>query len=257
MPDCDPVFWSKAGSAGEWTSPEYGPGADPSSGTSYQTGKFGNGSECSDKLVSNDGYVSVPHSTFSKDAGAMCFWVEPRYLHNPGQGYYYLVNPGLVRLYGKQDRFPNDPDPVGALMLMVWLRETGAHIPPTEPPDYGGVNFEYLGHVVSFTTDDAPWGELHHLAVVWDKDGIDGSSDTMRIYWDGTEVEDGQYQLDTESWHVGDHGDPYFDDVTFLSTGAHLDEEADGPSTHQIDDVLIFDYAHTDFSDHDTQGMGF
>jgi hypothetical protein len=102
-----------------------------------------------------------------------------------------------------------------------------------------------------FTPDysAAPGGELNfnastqmHFAFVWDAAGIAGSRDTIRIYVNG-EVK-GSSQT---NWAVPARIDPYL----FLGTGPNID-----PWDHHYnavkgvnDNLVIYDYAKTDFSD--------
>jgi len=268
-----PVFWSKAGSVYEWENPQYEQIQHAAAlygclvadniytYDTYKTGAFGNGTEASGedgypehKWENATDYVLVDQSLFNMDAGAICFWVRPWYYDHYEEMYYWAM-PGLVRIYGEWYN-PYVEEWMPTCLLLIQL-----------PEGLGGITVEsYLGNFGA--SYEFEWGELYHVAFVWDKDGIDSSDDVARIYINGTlEGYTGSAPADISGYRLNDGGwlgdpepptwypDIFWEDLTFLSTGTSFESPAG--SSHQIDDVMIFDYAHTDYSDYETEGLDY
>ena len=110
---------------------------------------------------------------------------------------------------------------------------------------------------VSITTPSfsaAPGGSLgfvngttYHFAFAWDNNGIDSSSDTMRIYVDGVNVASGSAALPTGVF------DPYLYVGTAPNSGSlsTFYDAVEGVS----DNLKIWNYAKTDYSDRFIEGV--
>jgi hypothetical protein len=79
-------------------------------------------------------------------------------------------------------------------------------------------------------------GTPFHAAMAWDIDGIDGSSDTIRVFRDGVLI-----TKTSSKWNPS--GDPRPDFV--LSNNP----DGEGYDKYVIDNLVLYDYAKTDFSD--------
>jgi hypothetical protein len=80
-----------------------------------------------------------------------------------------------------------------------------------------------------------PLNEWVHLAAVWDRRGIDGTAETVRLYVNGTRVS----ATTVTSWGTG------FDDNNVdIAGGNDLIQEK-----FALDNMVVYDYAKTDFSD--------
>jgi hypothetical protein len=74
-------------------------------------------------------------------------------------------------------------------------------------------------------------GDVFHVALVWDREGIDGTTDTMRAYINGT-----LYGSKVETWDPDQR-------VSNVMLG-----HADYPQWAAIDNLVVWNYAKTDFS---------
>jgi len=88
----------------------------------------------------------------------------------------------------------------------------------------------------SFNTND-----LIHFGLVGDNSGIDGSGDKFRLYIDGVDV--GSY---TNGWTTSSL-------QTSLTIGSYWDDSFAGNGL--IDNLKVWDYAKTDFSDRNIEGF--
>lgn len=102
-----------------------------------------------------------------------------------------------------------------------------------------GLSFGGQFRDIKYDVNNLPNDQWIHLASVWDRSGIDGTSDTMRLYVDGNEVASGTY----DDW------------------GTSVGNWADicGGNDHNIaqkfamDNLIIWNYAKTDFSNRFTE----
>ena len=89
-----------------------------------------------------------------------------------------------------------------------------------------------------------PMYEWQHVAFVWDLEGISGSADRMRIYRDGI--------------LIGSNTDPIadimFDNGVVKLLGHHEYRRYNQPTT-SMDNIKVWDYAKTDFSDRFVEGF--
>jgi hypothetical protein len=81
-------------------------------------------------------------------------------------------------------------------------------------------------------------GDFHHVAIVWEKDGIDGSSNRIRVYIDNVLMG----SSDDNNWGT----DPDVGNRHTVAKGAGFD---DGTPAFVIDNLEVWNYARTDFSD--------
>ncbi len=88
-------------------------------------------------------------------------------------------------------------------------------------------------------------GVFRHLAIVWDRQGIDGTSDKIRLYIDGDVVGSG---VDDNWGNEPDVGKRHT-----IGKGAGFD---DGRPAFVIDNIKVWSVARTDFSDRDDEDAG-
>ena len=175
--------------------------------------------------------LSFPASLIDglRQRGTMAVWINPKVPKPVAYEY------GFFALIGE----PNAPHPCErGRAWIVWGDEV------THTGFVGGVNFSNVvnGHPQMAITPDEPEqytatpGVPFHAAIVWDIDGIDGTQDTVRVYRDGnivgrtssSWVQDGSRQQDI---HLGEGPD------------------SGGYDKFITDNIVIYDYAKTDFSD--------
>ena len=169
--------------------------------------------------------------------------------------------------YGPQDRVHNvvwdnlhqslDPD---RGTIEVWYRQTASPVPfqhgvyrifdgpyglgsgmtftvhqPTVAPPLLYFGLEFGGTPTEITYDVAPHnGTWVHLAGVWDRDGIDGSANKLRLYVNGQQV--AAANLATWGNTVGQRAD----------IGGGNDDLIAGKFA--LDNLKVYDHALTDFS---------
>ena len=117
---------------------------------------------------------------------------------------------------------------------------------------YGGLNNQIdatVGDTYLFAdnppTFTAEIGRLYHIALVWDIHGIDGSSDTARLYIDGNLIAASTVQYNP----IAGHGLGYIGRIQNQTPGW---DDCYGKLT--FDNVKIWGYAKTDFSDRFNEG---
>jgi hypothetical protein len=251
------IFWNKLGSIDEIQNSEVGPGILL---TNYKVtdweqaqiipGKFGKG-----LFVNNDtreGWMNDGGNFFAIDnhsvgltteRGCIEFWFIFKYDCNTNNHAFFLTT--CDSLTG---HFTTCPKSSNIGMTLGW-----------NGWDYGSFGKSYfLNFVNSYSYEEtsyteknsaAPGGDLEfikgqlvHFGFSWDKDGIDGTSETMQIYVDGIKVSAKTAELrQTESlqnylyigtrpsWNPWDH---YYNAVKGV-----------------IDNLKIWNYAKTDYSD--------
>ena len=216
------VLWNKLGSDYEVTHSGFGPNGSLHQGDAaivYGSVKFNKGIN-----VQGDSYSPNPSlvtfgvskiASYSGNKGTMSVWVKPDHDSNYS---------GLARWIMSSNLISDDFSP----HIFWWGNNMWFHICaiPFRCTQAGGIVL-VPNSKFSFNA-----GDVFHVALVWDRNGIDGTSDTMRAYINGT-----LYGAKAETWDpdqkVGDVG-----------IGA-----ADYPQSATIDNLVIWDYAKTDFSD--------
>ncbi len=92
-------------------------------------------------------------------------------------------------------------------------------------------------------------GSTYHFAFVWDSAGIDSTTDTMRMYIDGEEAASGTQALPKGIFdpymYLGTLPNPYSDRTGFYDSVVGI-----------TDNLKIWNYAKTDFSDRFVEGVG-
>ena len=227
------VLWNKLGSEAEVTHSEFGPNGNiVGSSYAFEPAQFGDGYV---RKATGDNYVSFPSSVMDEITyrGTIAIWVTPK-VSQP-QPYSY----GIFGLIGDPYGWaflPSNPgsnislswgDGVSGLGLQGSVRfdSTAASTPP-EPAQF-------------VATPGVPF----HAAISWDINGIDGTADTIRVYRDGKIV-----GSTTNAWN------PKGAERHLLILGYGPD--SGGFNKFITDNIVIWNYAKTDFSDRFSENPG-
>ncbi|OAI05959.1 hypothetical protein A1353_09690 [Methylomonas methanica] len=213
------VLWNKLGSTAEVTNSEVGlDGSIMGNSYAYEPAKFGNGYVR--KALWN--WIEFPGQIMTSLAqkGTISMWVVPK-VTQP-QPYDYGVF-GLVGhpYSGQQDSF-----------FLYW----GDGV--TGQGFFGGIASTNIMTSLEPRQFVAQIGAAFHAAIAWNVNGIDGGSDTLRVYRDGQLI-----SASSAQWNP----------ATIPASGFVLGSEAesDGNSydKYVVDNVVAYDYAKIDFSD--------
>lgn len=227
------VFWNKLGSTVEVETSEIGPGGEiTGTGADFQPARFGNGfiNTASTNIAAAQFPGSVLHER--RERGAIELWIVPNgsspqpFTH----GIYAFVGDAAAEFW-----YMNR----GNVYLIWGDTVTGRGF-------FGGVQFDGM-HA---RTPDEPQqfvtspGTPVHAAICWDINGIDGTTDKVRVYRDGAVV-----GATSAAWNPA--GTVYQE--RFMT--GHLAGTA--PANRYISDNLkVWDYAKTDFSDRFQESTG-
>lgn len=246
------VLWNKLGSVSEITKSEIGPGLIPISYliNNWQEAvitpaKFDNGLFVNHDINegwSNNGAnffaANLAQTKLTSARGTIEFWFQFKYgAETFNHAYFFDTRNQLMSHY------PDQNWTTGVSMAAGW-----------NGWDYGtvGKRFFFCEASACALTPDysaAPGGELAfsdgtlmHLAFVWDVSGIAGTNDTIRIYVNGALK--GKTQA---IWSASGHIDPYL----FIGSAPNCCswDTAYNAVKGVTDNLIIRDYAKTDFSD--------
>lgn len=152
-----------------------------SSGTcrnaTYQTGKVGNALA----VLAGRGVVSVPlPNGLPAGKGCIEFWAKL----TSGKAYYTnLGDPSFFKVLKEGDSFNAERTEISTLLFTNNDGSGGGGLTYRLGNVYGAPSpYETTGIYSSVIGDPAAW---HHYALVWNVDGIEGTSDNVRLYLDG------------------------------------------------------------------------
>jgi hypothetical protein len=219
------VLWNKLGSDYEVTHSEVGPnGTIVGSSFAFEVAQFGNGYV---RKAIGENYVIFPASLLNglTRRGTLAVWINPN-ISQP-QPYQY----GMFGLVGAPYGWAWLPSGRGNNISLTWGDGvSGLGI-------QGGVS---LGNDVSTPMEPVQFlatpGVPFHVAIIWDIDGIDGTTETVRTYRNGSLIGKA-----TGTW------DPSVTPTEDIVLGYGPDDG--GYDKFIIDNIVIWDYAKTDFSD--------
>lgn len=207
-----PIIHNKLGSLYELEHPVIGSVIPTITGAiGYESSYFDNG------FIANAGgsYLDygISFQNALKDRGTIEFWFTPKY-SNPipfVAGYFVMAGGDIQAWWG------DGVSGIGGLAMNLGFTSGGAWTTCQEATPWVATPYQN-----------------YHLAFVWDRDGIDGSADTHRIYRDGVIV-----ATSSEVWGT--------DDAIYSCTSGN---GADGQhDRYIIDNWKIYDVAKVDFSD--------
>jgi hypothetical protein len=258
------LLWNKLGSDYEVAHSEFGPnlanydcsyypcGLDVIGTLGHPAGVFGGATSITGGPYFPSARVHgalLRDDIMSPERGTVEVWYRQEsdpapYSHNPHRifgGPYSLVGLDEVNLYS-QDAFDSG-DP--RLHFSVWFGE--------EPPPYTQPH-TVAARSLADGADGVPISQYNgrwiHVAGVWDRNGIDGSADTVRLYVDGQVVaasQESDWGTTTCSQRLPGV------DRCFLDVAGCNDTCAD---TFSEDNLKVWDYAKTDFGDRFQEGFG-
>jgi hypothetical protein len=223
----DVVLWNKLGSSTEVQSSEIGAGGQIiGANNAYEAAQFGNGYI----RKAGDSWLEFPPTVLDglRERGTIALWIVPK-VANPVPFQYGFF--GLVGMTNAP--YPSER---GRVWLVWGDGVTGRGF-------VAGVNFgDTVNGSISAMTPNEPSqfvatpGTPIHAAVVWDIDGIAGTSDRVRVYRDNVVV--GQT---TAAWITdGTRQQPIYLGIA---------PDAGGYDKFITDNLVVYDYAKTDFSD--------
>lgn len=219
---------------------------------------FGNGLFDNDDIGegwTNDGgnffATNVNDMGLSLNQGCIEFWFKFKYASSTHNHTYFLgIRNALT------DHFPDVYTITNGYVNMGW---NGWHYGSFGKRFFAGIGNSFDSTALNIYTADfsaGPGGHLEfndgtifHFACVWDLNGIDGTTDTLRLYVNGNIEAAG-----TGTWSTTNGFDPYL----YLGSAPNY-----GPSWDHYynsvkgvtDNIKIWDYAKTDFSDRFEEGV--
>lgn len=257
------IFWNRFEAEGEVLPSEVGPDVllanrfiDSWDYAEIVPGKFGNGlwidrdANDYDSMVGGNFFgTNLQDMALTPQQGAIEFWFTFKYDSSTEDHAYFFINGS--ELTGDF----NDINLNTFEIMAGWSGWSG--------------NGKYLWFNMDNKADDQPgitvrtpdfsagpggkWGfedgTTYHFAYVWDSAGIDATSDTMRMYIDGEEAASGAQALPKGSFdpymYLGTLPNPYPDRTGFYDSVVGI-----------TDNLKIWNYAKTDFSDRFVEGVG-
>jgi len=215
------VMWNKLGSVTEIQNSEIGENGNIiGSDYAFEPGQYGNGYV---RIANGSNAVHFPDTILQglKNQGSIELWINPK-VNNP-VAFSYGVFPLIGDVFGTNSH-----------VYLAWGDITsGTGI-------YGGVNFDGTGHFTPSESSQfvATPGVPFHVAISWDVDGIDGTTNTIRIYRDGALI-----GTSDEVWDANDTSTNY--DGFLLGKGP----DSEGFDKYIVDNIKVWNYAKINFSD--------
>ena len=217
-----PILWNKLGSIAEVETSETGPAGVIAGTVNFDHDvKFGKG------LTPNTGDagsgVDFPTTIVDPEKGCVEMWVQ--FYADPvafSYGVYGFINVAHWRPGG-------DGDPHN-VMMFGWHNSNSS------------LTFNGTSRGVLYENFDPALNTPVHIACVWDRQGIDSSGDYMRIYVDGTMVTSGNTEND---WGTDNTAGEF-------RIAAPWDSDF-ATDRYSVDNIKVWDYAKTDFSDRNTE----
>jgi hypothetical protein len=218
----EPILFTTLNDADSITRTVIGSAGTISGTITYEASKFGNG------VIRQAGgsYVSFPVAILDslKQRGTFEMWIRPK------------VTQPVAFSYGVFG-FVNAPYDTNGDILFFWGDGTTSS---GWVALFGFGGFSLMAN--ESTQFVATIGQDYHAALCWDKDGINGSSDTARIYRDGVLVNSMTTALP--------QGSP-------TSSDFKLCTEGDGAfDKYTTNNFKVYNYAKTDFGDRFDQRGG-
>ncbi|MFO7574648.1 MAG: LamG-like jellyroll fold domain-containing protein [Bacteroidales bacterium] len=211
------VLWNKMGSVEEVENSETGP-----DGTIVGTVNFDNDVRFGKGLTPNTGNaasgVDFPTTVVDPERGSIEMWTK----------FYTPPAAGTNGVYG----FVNVNHWSHNVMSFTW-HNSGSILDMT-------LTFNSTGRNVSLGSFSPPLNTPVHIACVWDREGINGSGDYMRIYVDGEMVASNSTDND---WGTDNSSGTFRVAAPWDASFA--------TDRYSVDNLKIWGFAKTDFSDRD------
>ena len=256
------LLWNKLGSDEEVTHSEVGPnlvlascdvfvcGIDVPGTLGYPAGVFGGAATVTGSYSPAERVhtAMLLDSILDPEHGAVEVWYRQEsdptpFVHNPHRifgGPYSVAGIDEVNLFSMDLNDTGDP----RLHFSLFF---GVEPPPFTPPHLVSV------HSLADGQEGYPISSLNgswiHVAGVWDRNGIAGSADTVRLYVNGEVVASSQ----ETDWGTTTCADRLPGGRCFLDVAGCNDVCA---GTFAEDNLKVWDYAKTDYSDRFVEGFG-
>jgi hypothetical protein len=213
------ILWNKLGSLGEVQHSEVGPNGKVVGSLDFGLVKFGNG------VIPKDGNfesgVDFPSSIFSPESGTIEFWMKAFFLPEPYDfGVYGFIN----NTYYESARQP-----------LHWFWHN---------PTYNTVWFKFGlsdGVKIEISDFNPEINKPVHMALVWDRNGIEGTEETIRMYINGAVKATSK----SKNWGTDNGGE------SRIANGWDWDYSE---NRFAMDNFKVFNFAKTDFSDREIEG---
>ncbi len=219
------IFHNKLGSPTEISNSIVGPGGQTYGNVSYSLAKFGNGLTC-DAIGPEYAQFNLSAIDISISSGTVEFWFKPNFTLMTGPG------------FGTGDQ--------AAVPFLINTNKNTVFM--AFDLTQGGFSGAFCGvdpvRVCDTITTWAP-GNIVHIALVWDKARFSGGK-TMAIYVNGVMTGSVTNTL------LLQEGVRYFDAV-HVGNAAFGGSYNDMPVMGTMDNIKIYNYAKTDFSDRFTE----
>jgi hypothetical protein len=217
-----PILFNRVGSTVETTHSVIGENGIEAASVSYTPGRFGNGIICNGSTK----YVSFPNSgnIYLGTKGAIEFWFAP-------QGYSITDGSASTATPAFKFLFSTSGNTSANLFDFGFINNSGTVIRSRANGTYNGFGAGTL-NPTGFTLADGVFG---HVAIVWNETGIDNGSDTVRFYFNNVLLLSTTNSLTLPSSNTLWFGSYELASVYFANA--------------IIDNLKIYDYAKTDFSD--------
>lgn len=225
------VLWNKLGANAEVSNSMIGEGfgihSDTQGGVLYVPGKFGNALATTGGEVGGGGYLTMSPDKFyapDRSKGTVAVWIQKRI-----QKFIPFQSP-LLCIFGCQ---PYDGVPTPGIYAAWSDGYTWS----------GGMTFLIFDGQADHQINDLGWdtvpvGTWVHETFVWDINGIGGTTDRMRIYRDGLIVAKNSAAISRI----------FQDNYPVKILGHHAYSRFAQPTAY-LDNLVVYDYAKTDFSD--------
>ncbi len=220
-----PTYYNRLHDDTSTTQPVLGTAGSITGTVLYAPAEFGNGVYSTHE----SNHIVVPQLP-NGDKGSVEFWVKFRESST-------LLPAGISRTF----IFCGDQLVTGYPFIFIYYRK----VLGTARIIFG--LFDGTNYILNFNYVTT-WnlGDTFHIALCWDKDGIDGSAKTAIAYIDGSEV----------SSSVASFSGVVFGGNTYICVYRSSIPDFRGYSYSIIDNLKIHDYAKTDFSGRDEERDG-
>jgi hypothetical protein len=235
FPESGLVFWNSFNGPENLKDSEFGPDVIPiDEGFAFEPSQHGNGfiRTRSSSIRSDYPQLQLPSEVFDglSDAGTIEMWITSK-VSNPEPfvyGVFYLFDNYFDPDYNVKIWWGDGVSGLGIQAAVKFSADSEVGTPE---------------EVQQFTVKP---GTTFHVGVSWDVDGIGGTSDTLRVYRDGKVISAVQ-----ETWEIS--SPPY--DGGNAALGVGPDDQ--GYDKFITDNLKIWDFAKTDFSDRFIEASGY
>ena len=223
------LSWSRMGQASDITSPEIGPVGSIPGSVSYVTGQHGNGVQSAANAIT----FPVTNDLMNYARGRLDVWIKITGVSSATIGsndmqFFYINDAGSGGMFCRIG-YGTNSGRGGAGLFFDWGDdfEVSTH-------QYSiGASITY--NEILFNKPD----DWHLYSVLWDEDNVPGTSRKVAMRLDGIPIDNYYVDISTETF------------IDWISPGnvSPLYYNSVGGTTVSFDNLMIYNYAKTDFSD--------